>query len=301
MATDDNYAQHLGVCIVSIFENNSNRSFFIHVFSSDISISNRRKIESIALRYKQSVVFHEMSIEDFKDFPIESATNSYYSNATLFRLKIGDLLDKNIERVLYLDSDIIVCGDIGELFDINMYGAPIAAVKDTPWMLDFAEKHLGISKDAGYYNAGVLLIDLNLYRNARIWEQSLELVRSETALPYLDQDILNLVFKNRWLELPCKWNILNGCLRKMYLNDACTRFAEYKEGITGRRIIHYSAKEKPWSWRCYNPLKEEYYKYLKISPWNGFTPNRTLRQWLSLAKHFILSIDEGYVKDLSRI
>lgn len=292
MAADDNYAQHLGVCLVSLFMNNRTLSFCVHVFESGISDINRRKIEEVALQHHQTLLFHSMSGNDFVGFPLSDAFQSYYSIATLFRLRLGEMLDQRISRALYLDSDTIVCGSIIDLLTIDMSGYALAAVMDSPWQLEYAEEHIGIQRDIGYFNSGVMVIDMAKYRMADVWNKAIELVKQGAKLPFLDQDILNIMFTGQWREIPCKWNLLNAFLKKVY--KGCTRYQQMKEGIIDRRIIHYSAKVKPWNWNCYHPLRGEYFRYLKMSPWKDVTLTKTYMQRLSRIKHFILN-DSPYI------
>lgn len=289
MAADDNYAQHLGVCLVSLFVNNRTLSFCAHIFESGMSEINQRKIEEVAKQYQQTVLFHTMSINDFVGFPLSDAAQSYYSTATLFRLRLGEMLDHSISRVLYLDSDTIVCGPITDLLMVDLNGCALAAVMDSPWQLEFAEEHIGIKKDIGYFNSGVMVIDMTQYRMADVWNKSIELIKQGRKLPFLDQDILNILFTGQWKEIPCKWNVLNGFLKRQY-QDGSSRAKEIVEGIQNRVIIHYSAKEKPWMWRCENPLKAEYFKYLRMSPWKDYRMSLSLYEKLVFVKRYFKSL-----------
>lgn len=281
MAADNNYAQHLGVCLVSLFENNK-CCFTIYVFENDISIVNKEKIGSIASKYGQKVFFVTIDDDVFSDFSV----TSYYSLATWFRICLGQFIEKSVDRLLYLDCDIIVNGDIEELMNVDLRGFSMAAVMDTPWQLDYVQDYLGTDKESGYFNAGVMLIDMRAYRAADVFRKAIEILKEKDQLPFQDQDILNIVFEKHWLELPCKWNLLNGFLKKDYMTDP--RYPAIATGIRDHVIVHYSAKEKPWSWRCMNPLKDYYYKYLDISPWKGFYPEVTVRQQFASWKNCFL-------------
>ena len=145
---------------------------------------------------------------------------------------------------------------------------PVAAVNDTPWQIQYAAEHIGIDNPDGagkYFNAGMMLIDVDAYRSYNVFERAGQILAdSRYQCDFLDQDVLNIMFRDKWKELPCKWNLLNGFLKKEYMSDA--RWPDMMAGIKDRAIIHYSAKEKPWSWRCLNPLKGEYFKYQRLSP-----------------------------------
>ncbi len=168
---------------------------------------------------------------------------SYYSKATWFRLKLADYLHPDVKRVLYLDCDTIVVSDIGELLDLDMENCPVAAVNDTPWQIQYAAEHIGIDNPDGagkYFNAGMMLIDVDAYRSYYVFERAGQILAdSRYQCDFLDQDVLNIIFRDNWKELPCKWNLLNGFLKKEYMSDA--RWPDMMAGIKDRAIIYYSA------------------------------------------------------------
>lgn len=286
MASDNNYAQHLGVALVSLFENNKDLSIKVWIFEPGIHAQEVENLRSIASYYGQSIEFVHIDIADFEEFPV----NSYYSPVTWFRLRLGQYIDKDVERILYLDCDTIVCGSLKELLDLDLCGNAIGAVKDTPWQLAEASAYLWHdSNTREYFNAGVLLIDMNGFREADVFNRAIDVLRSGQKLPFLDQDILNLVFESNWHQLPCKWNLLNGFLKREY-QDGSARASEMREGIKSRVIIHYSAWQKPWMWMCENPLKKEYLKYLRLSPWKDYKVRLSPYERLVFVKRYLHSL-----------
>jgi len=129
---------------------------------------------------------------------------SWLPKASCLRLLISSYLPKDIQRIIYLDSDIMVTADLGELFHTDMRGHPIAAVQDAGMRQIYCE---GLGLDARhYFNAGVLLIDLTQWCEPA--HRALALFAEKGATyPCLDQDVLNIVFKDNWLELDGKWNV----------------------------------------------------------------------------------------------
>lgn len=277
MAADDNYAQHLGVCLVSLFTNNKHLHLNVLVFEHGISQRNKNKILEVARAHNQSVDFISLKLDDFSDFPI----NSYYSPVTYFRLRLADYIGYDVNKILYLDCDTIVCGDVQPLLDTDMGGYPVAAVMDTPWQINYSSEIFGIPSVSGYFNAGVMLIDMESFRKSDVFKRSVKIISEEEKLPFLDQDILNIIFRDNWLHLPCKWNLLNGFMRRVYHNGSA-RALEMKDGIESRCIIHYSASTKPWLPTCVHPLIGQYFKYLKLSPWNGYHLQRSVKQYMKL-------------------
>ena len=191
------------------------------------------------------------------------------------RLFLGELLPPDVERVLYLDSDVFVRSDIGDLFQIDMQGKAIAAALQPDRMHCIAGKDLkarkAFSMAEPYFNSGVLLIDMAQYRGVD-FAQALQksLPQSEIDMFYYDQDIINFVFKHRILELDYRWNLQNPEPAHEVLNPS---------------IVHYSANPKPWfAWsrvafkRTYRHLmtNQYYYQYRRERL------VRMVRRWLRL-------------------
>ena len=142
------------------------------------------------------------------------------------------------DKVLYLDVDIIVDGNISELWNTNIEEYVVAAVREES--VEANEERLGIPKNQKYFNAGVLLMNLKKIREEKFFEKIMNYLKKnyETIL-YSDQDVLNAVFYNTWLELDEKWN---------YHNYFVIRRNSKIEliNLDTPRIIHYTGPIKPW-------------------------------------------------------
>jgi lipopolysaccharide biosynthesis glycosyltransferase len=161
--------------------------------------------------------------------------------------------------VLYLDSDVFVRSPIESLFTLDMEGKAIAAALQPDRMHCIAGKDLrarhAFSMAEPYFNSGVMLIDMAQYRGvdfAGVLQAGLP--ASEIDMFYYDQDIINFVFKGRFLELDSRWNLQNP---------------EPAHEILNPHILHYSADPKPWFvWsrvafkRTYRHLMTNDYFYL---------------------------------------
>jgi len=191
------------------------------------------------------------------------------------RLFLGELIDPAIKRLLYLDSDIFVRGALDPLFGMDMEGRAIAAVLQPDRMLCIAGRDLttrnAFSMAEPYFNAGVMLIDMDQYR-AMDFAATLktQLSDQELAQFYYDQDIINFCFKGRVLALETRWNLQNP---------------EPAHEAFDPLIVHYSANPKPWfTWsrvafkRTYRHLmtNDYYYRYRRERL------VRQARKWLRL-------------------
>lgn len=140
----------------------------------------------------------------------------YLPTATLFRLRIGDLLPDEIERVIYIDADVVVRRPLDNLWETNLQGRVLGAVRDpvVPWAaapagLPWLE--IGVAPDTPYFNAGVLVIDMGLWRSQRLSEHALQFLARHRFL-YADQCALNMVLAGSWTSIGPQWNLQGGHL-----------------------------------------------------------------------------------------
>lgn len=286
LASDDAYVQHLGVLLVSIFENNREETLLIHLLADNISDKNKRLLSQIVGRqYGQRLIFYEMDKDLFKDFPLRA--RDHISIASYYRLKLPDLLPEEMSRILYLDCDMIVTGSLRPLWDIDMAGKAVAAVMDNLNFIPETFVRLSLPAKDGYFNAGTLLINLDYWRKENVFEEALRITEANSdVLLWHDQDILNMQFHKCWLRLPYRWNVMNTLMRPFpYYTPALLK--EIDEEIKNRVVIHYTCAWKPWIYPCDNPLCFEYYKYLQLSPWKGFKPKTSILKRMKWGIHIM--------------
>lgn len=274
-ASDDAYVQHLGVLLVSIFENNGEESFVIYILSDNISKEKKALLSQIVEKqYKQHLVFYEMDKAIFRDFPLRA--RDHISIASYYRLKLPDLLPRDMSRILYLDCDMIVAGKLRPLWETDISGMAVAAVMDNLSFLPETFERLSLPPADKYFNAGTLLINLDYWRQEDVFGKAVKIVNERSdALWWHDQDILNILFHENWCCIPFRWNVMNTIMRPFpYYTPALVQ--EIDEEVRKRAIIHYTCAWKPWIYPCDNPLCFEYYKYLALSPWKSFKPRATV-------------------------
>jgi len=201
--------------------------------------------------------------------------------ATYYRLLIGDLLPAELSKVLYLDCDLVIERSIAELWQTNVSRHHIAAVQDmivpyvsSPWGLP--DYHaLGLAETSKYFNAGVLLVNLDRWRADRVCEAAIRYAEdNQQRIRFWDQDALNAVLAGRWLELPLDWN-LTILTREFPPPDKipCSP-GDYEKLVTGPRITHFLSSVKPWHPNCQHPRTQVFFKYLDRTAWAGWRPKR---------------------------
>jgi len=239
LASNNSYAPFVATTLYSILENTESFVEF-YILEDKITSKNKKKIsESLEKFENYSIEYIDVSKYAIERFPdIDNR-----SSVAFARYFIGDALP-NIEKVLYLDCDIIFCGDIAELYNLDMDNYPIAALWE-----DFVEytnikKNLYPEYKGGYFsfNSGVLLMDLNKVRAYAKTFVDLTL-RFQNLLKYSDQDVLNIVFDDNFKRLDFRYNFQIGNyweFKKVYPNEA-------NEIIKNPFLVHWSGMEiKPW-------------------------------------------------------
>jgi lipopolysaccharide biosynthesis glycosyltransferase len=230
-------------------------------------------------------IWEEIADADLPPF----VDHQHFNRSTMFRFALDTRAPADCNRVIYIDADLTVCDDIRELWSFDLGDAPLAAVIDgfaDP--VAFAHKW-GLSESGEYFNAGVLLLDLDQIRRRAIFARALEFYAAHAAdLPWNDQDCLNYLLWDEWVRLDNRWNVQ----RSMALPNMNARLPAHKRFNGGRPgIVHYTGPEKPWVMSQYHPwaalywramARTGFYSEMKTKAGYGLVQQiRTLIRWLS--------------------
>jgi lipopolysaccharide biosynthesis glycosyltransferase len=258
--------------LTSLFENNKDNEIHLHFFSANFNTENKKIVEQTANKYQQQFSFYALEAELFKDCYV----SDHVSFATYYRIVIPNILVNQTSKILYLDTDIVVCKNLKPLWEIKIDNYTIAAVNelnfDGPARLNFDEKYK-------YFNAGILLINAQNWVSQNLQETLFSYIKlHKSKLTFWDQDALNANLYNKRLTLEPQWNQLspvfevnNNTLLKVYSAD------EIKILKISPAIVHYSGSSKPWNYLNIHPFKGEYYKYLSLTDWRGFKPSANFK------------------------
>ena len=272
ICSDAAYVQHSAVCLVSLLANSPDLFFDIVVVNRPTErLDEHRLRRSLAGFPNHSLAFRQFSPPADQLFPLNPL--AHYTIDTYSRLWVDTFFGSDVERVLYLDGDIVVVGGIAELWHCDLAGNLLGTV-DIPGA-DRGVERLGMRWEDGYFNAGVLVIDLAQWRNTGATQLVLDYINANPDRVLYDQDALNACFHDRRKRLDYKWNAIwpfFGGPMQLPLSDA-----EIARVRRDARIIHYNGGSKPWSYLCDHPRRDEYLKYLKMTEWRNFVPpDRTL-------------------------
>jgi lipopolysaccharide biosynthesis glycosyltransferase len=207
--------------------------------------------------------------------------------ATLLRLRLADVV-RDVDRLLFLDVDLLVRADIGELYDAELGGRPIGGVvdftvyawlerqrRDPPtnpiFLLDrLLRETIGFTADNwnSYQNTGVIVMDLEALRAEDFGNRAMALLEERVdKLPWADQDCINILLKDRLAVLDPKWNVLTIVLKDLRTKGLAAAVTEgIRRQLKDRAIVHFAGPMKPWQRTSHVPHAGEWWHFAEQSP-----------------------------------
>ncbi|MBB5872626.1 UDP-D-galactose:(glucosyl)LPS alpha-1,3-D-galactosyltransferase [Allocatelliglobosispora scoriae] len=263
-AFDETYADHAQVAIETVLETHPHRDdLTMWLLTSEEAAKRReRSLErQLAGRARLRLL---TAGDEFRSLPSSKHQElTYITPGMYLRLLLPELIGDGAQRLLYLDADIQVWSDLSPLWEVPMDDeVPLAAVRDAfsgtfesyGGMPGVDERH---DPQAPYFNSGVLLINLPVWRRQRITEQCLAyLAEHDGNLRFPDQDALNLAAYGRWVRLPHYWNHMHSHRMEPALNE------QDPAAVWDMRIMHFAGKRKPWTEDFLPGVRQERYRTL---------------------------------------
>jgi lipopolysaccharide biosynthesis glycosyltransferase len=280
-AADDGFAMPLAVALRSAVETLAEASSIeAFVLDGGIGTPNRERLERSLASPKLALHFVSPSPQVLAGIRHRGRV----SLATYFRILVPELLPASIARAIYLDADVLVAADLTRLWAEPQGGLPVLAVRDAGaptvsslrGLLNFRE--VGLAPELAYFNAGVMALDLSLWRAEALAARLLRYLETHPhAIRWWDQDALNAVLAGRWGELDPRWNQIPQVWESVAPDTAAFPQALRDLAIRDPWIVHYSTWSKPWHWDCTHPERERFFQVLDRTAWAGWRPQRSLR------------------------
>jgi hypothetical protein len=278
-ASGVDYVPHCAAMLHSVLDHLDGRKVHIHyLHTPDIPGRTIELLTEMIERNGGSISFRAMPDEWIEGLPI----TQHFNRAMWYRIHLPELLP-NVDRVLYLDADIVVLDSIEPLWDTDLRGNCIAAVTNVfaPWDLQYPEK-LGIPSPS-YFNTGVLLMDLDQMRrdNCTGALRDYALAHGE-RLWFCDQDAMNVLLGDRRLPLHPRWNAMNSLfIFPSSLEVFGPDLAEEARHRPAIRHFEGPGANKPWHYLCDHPMRDSYFEHRRQTPWpdvrlEGVTPRNVL-------------------------
>ncbi|MCH9276640.1 DUF4422 domain-containing protein [Bifidobacterium amazonense] len=277
-AADNNYVPMLTTTIYSMLSNaNPERFYDVIVLERDISDENKQTITDFLGEFDNATVrFHDVT-HAVAGYEL-TTNNAHISVETYYRFIIQDALPF-YSKILYLDSDLVVNGDVAELYDTPLGEHAIGAVRDIDFLgnlnmkdgirAEYVAKQLGMKNPYDYFQAGVLVMNLDRMRDIHTVPEWLE-IASQPGFIYNDQDILNMECEGEVTYLPYEWDVMHNCAGRVHgVFDFAPAevFKAYMKSRQDPKIVHYAGFDKPWKnpWCDFGPL---YWAYARKTPFS---------------------------------
>jgi lipopolysaccharide biosynthesis glycosyltransferase len=279
----------VAVCLASLLANNPESFFNIVIVAQTTESLDEKKLRRSLTQFPNHLLtFRKFTIPADVLLPLNPL--AHYTIDTYTRLWVSEFFPAKADRVLYLDGDVVVVGSIAPLWTADLGGALMAAV-DIPGS-DRGVTRLGMRAEDGYFNAGVLIIDLAQWRATRAENIVIDYIRENPDRVLYDQDALNACFHGCTKRLDYTWNVIRPFYREPL--ELPLGRAEIELIRREVRIIHFNGGSKPWSYFCDHPRRAEYQRYLRMTEWRDYVPpDRTL---LNRFRKVISAILPGPVK-----
>lgn len=266
-ASDENFLKYTATTLVSILKNmKTDRNLSVFVMT-DAEIS-REGLEGISKLFRIRNFKFTNLIVDASQFA-KIKTTPGISLATYYRLVMHDLLPADVDRVLYLDSDIIVRKCISEIYDTDLTGYLFAGVQDS--ISKRYNDKFGAPLEAPHINAGVTLVNVRAVRDANFSDRINRYLDSHKYLITLgDQQIINGAFQREIKYIPATWNVHGSMFDRQWrsknvgINNTFTK-AEIDAAVEDPAVIHYTFKRKPWM-SSEHPRTKEWFAYAQLTP-----------------------------------
>lgn len=250
---DNNYVMPTIVAITSIELNkkeNTNYQFII--ITAGISEENKQLFSKLS---DTGINIKLLPVTGDKYKAINAKT--YVTTTSLYKFDLPELL-KEYDKVLYLDGDIIVRGDLSDILNTDLTGLYAATVKDMYVMGD-SKEHINLGLD-NYFNAGIMLLNLSEMRKNNITQLLLKAKKDNASLKYMDQDAFNIVFTGKVKFLPPEYNCFADYLSKGAQPAIDRLFGKGHNLAQNWIVLHYTGR-KPWNYYHFiNPVWRSYYK-----------------------------------------
>lgn len=277
-ATDNKFIPVLGTSIISLLINNTDaHSISITILGSKIKQSNKNKISQICWKFKNAKLYW-IDVDSIKEkigINVKSDRGSYSQFSRLF---IGTLLDDNLDKILYLDSDTLVLSSIRELWNIKLQNNIAAVLTDA--FDKYYYDNFQMNSDSIIFNSGVMLIDLRKWRNYGIEKLAINYINQKNGtVSQGDQGILNYVLKDLVLPFNPKYNLVSIfydlTYKEIYMYRKPYKFYSEEEITLAKKdpvIVHFTSSFysiRPWYKNCNHELKDSWNFYYKKTPWSN--------------------------------
>lgn len=267
---DDGYAQHAGISILSLLENNQDIEHIVfYIITNALSQDNRKRIETIIKQYHREL--HYLDLDELTS-DLKISTN--FNRSAYGRIFLPNAVQS--DSIVYVDSDTVITKSLKELFDIDMSDKLVAGVQDT--VNSYYVINIGLNNNHRYINdGGIIVLNLDLWRKMGIVKKCIDFIyKFNGNPPHNDQGTINHVCAVYIEILPANYNVMapmfnftSKQIRSLFKMKQYYSQSELDNAIQHPIVIHYTDEffNRPWFSNCTHPLKHLYLEFKEKSPW----------------------------------
>jgi lipopolysaccharide biosynthesis glycosyltransferase len=260
-AVDNGYVKYMAVTIASILKNTQNEvSLCFHVINDGyISTENIDKIDKLHNIREFTIIWYPMNRQMHHEQ--RQDTRQDIPMVINYRLLMASIL-KDVDKIIFLDADLIVVGNLIELWNTNVFDYYVASTPTSDFSLHNYKQSLGIPNDFEYCNTGVMLVNLQKWRNENVEEKLLETEKKYRGIyKFYDQCVVNAALFNKILYVGQEWNF-----RPLIWENKRKLKNKHHKAFASPQIIHWAIPIKPWKDSTIR-YAAEYYRYAKLTPY----------------------------------
>jgi len=271
---NDAYVNHLVVLLTSIFTNNPGKHN-MYVLTNGISSKSICLLQEYIVQNNSELHVIEVDDSCLDGVPLKRKD---FNKTPYYKLLLPQELPCSIDRILYMDVDMVVKKDLLELYQTDFQGKYLAAVPDplvnSRDMAYLQKFHVDLEAGDRYFNSGLILFNLTLFREKYRVSNALNYIKENgSTFKFHDQEVLNGLFLKEYIQLKEKYNYLT--VFRGIRDMALYCFGMQKKISTKIYILHYANPTKPWKQNYIGKYEKEFWKYAEISPvYNELKANR---------------------------
>ncbi len=294
-ACDENYVPAATAALLSAASSvDSKRELDLYVLDGGVNAESKARLERSCARLGRQVQWLTPNLDAIRDLPVSHHIN----HSTYLRLLLAELLPARVSRAIYLDADVVVVRSLEELWKTLLDEAYCAAVQDAflpvldpadvfdhPLQCQVVSNHdprpianyqeLGLSGALPYFNAGIMLVNVERWRREQVAARSVECLRTNAAhVRFWDQYALNVLFTGQWKQLDARWNQSSDVFQLPSWQRSHYSVAEFWQVRRDPWIVHFNNLPKPWDANCVHPFRGLFFQQLEQTAWARGRPSQ---------------------------
>lgn len=294
-AADERYIMPLAAMIKSALTTlDTRRAVLLYVIDAGIHDEDKQRSLHSWVFDHLTVQWVQVDSRSYSHLPVWGRMRS----TTYARLLMPDVLPRSFHKALWLDCDLIVKRNLAEVWETDMGDHAVLAVQDmvVPYVSSrygiAPYKELGMARDAKYFNTGVMVVNLDRWRQHDVTSRVLAYLRQyRKTMCFWDQEGLNAVLVGQWGELDPRWNQIASVSGRSFFTVEHLDQTTYQHVVRDPWIVHFAGFWKPWIYHNQNPSRALYFRYVDMTAWAGWRPRKTV-------KSIIMGLYESRLRDV---